>query len=239
MDNHFNNILQTFKKLNEGSTKDYYWSLAERMDREQFIEYTTTELGQDPNEMSDFWDSINGDLDESTRFSFAGEPEQKAGDQVRGTDVAQPNGTKHPFNGRLVGECDAPMTLTDKLRARWEETKRAKGLQEYGMTTGGTTAPGTGPTPGINQNDPKAQAEKQQTTTNALNQLKSAGLTIPNMSQAVKTTLKTDDPKAQLNQQDKNVDMGFGQTLGKILTTAQPNDIGQLKNIIKKISQDQ
>jgi hypothetical protein len=173
---------------------------------------------------------------EGTKFEFAN-PKQKPGDQVRGTDVAKSNGKKHPFNGRLVGEDSVPETLEDRLRARWEETKRAKGLQEYGMTTGGTANNSTAP--GINQNDPKAAAEKLQQTTNSLNQLKSAGLNIPNMSQAVKSSLKADDPKAQLNQQDKTVAGGLGATLEKIVTNAEPNDIGQLKNIIKKISQDQ
>jgi hypothetical protein len=35
---------------------------------------------------------------------FAGEPEQKPGDQVRGTDNPKKSGKKHGFHGRLVGE---------------------------------------------------------------------------------------------------------------------------------------
>ena len=35
---------------------------------------------------------------------FAGEPEQKRGDQVRGTDNPKKSGKKHGFHGRLVGE---------------------------------------------------------------------------------------------------------------------------------------
>jgi hypothetical protein len=35
---------------------------------------------------------------------FAGEPEQKPGDQVRGTDTPKKSGKKHGFHGRLVGE---------------------------------------------------------------------------------------------------------------------------------------
>ena len=35
---------------------------------------------------------------------FAGEPEQKPGDQVRGTEVAKKGGKEHPFKGRLVGD---------------------------------------------------------------------------------------------------------------------------------------
>jgi hypothetical protein len=52
--------------LEEGSMKDMLWDLADRMDRDQFIDYTATELGMDAIESAEFWDSINGDLDEST-----------------------------------------------------------------------------------------------------------------------------------------------------------------------------
>lgn len=40
---------------------------------------------------------------------FAGEPKQKAGDQVRGTDKPKKSGKKHGFGDRLVGE-DAELT---------------------------------------------------------------------------------------------------------------------------------
>lgn len=39
-------------------------------------------------------------------YKFAGEPEQKPGDQVRGTDVAKP-GKDHPFKGKLVGASES------------------------------------------------------------------------------------------------------------------------------------
>ena len=42
-------------------------------------------------------------LMESSTPKFAGEPEQKPGDQVRGTDVARVGGKDHPFKNRLVG----------------------------------------------------------------------------------------------------------------------------------------
>lgn len=36
---------------------------------------------------------------------FAGEPEQKPGDQVKGTDIAKPSKKgEHPFKGQLVGD---------------------------------------------------------------------------------------------------------------------------------------
>jgi hypothetical protein len=54
----------TESKLEEGHMKDVLWDLAERMDRDQFIEYTATEMGQDEKEMGEFWDNIMGDLEE-------------------------------------------------------------------------------------------------------------------------------------------------------------------------------
>ena len=50
--------------LDEGSMKDMLWDLSDRMDRDQFIDYTTSELGQDADEMAQFWDNIHGPLDE-------------------------------------------------------------------------------------------------------------------------------------------------------------------------------
>ena len=92
------------------------------------------------NNFSDILD-IFKKLDEGNEF--AGQAHgQKPGDQWRGTDAGTP-GTK------LVGECDAPMSLADKLRARWEETKRTKGLQEYGSigATGSIPPAGAGGLP--------------------------------------------------------------------------------------------
>lgn len=37
-------------------------------------------------------------------YKFAGEPEQKPGDQVRGTEKAKKGSKDHPFKGRLVGD---------------------------------------------------------------------------------------------------------------------------------------
>lgn len=51
---------------------------------------------------------------------FAGEPEQKPGDQVRGTDKAVSKGQQHPFHNRLVGE---EINLEDKLSKRYQDMK--------------------------------------------------------------------------------------------------------------------
>ena len=51
---------------------------------------------------------------------FAGEPEQKPGDQVRGTDKAVVKGRQHPFHDRLVGE---DTTLEDVLSKKYADFK--------------------------------------------------------------------------------------------------------------------
>lgn len=186
---------------------------------------TADETHKDVQRQKGFTRAINKLAKEDT---MAGAEQHERGPKFtgywKGTDKTTPG--KH-----MVG---ASESVEEQISREWNTY-----LNEYGMTTGGTAmGGGTAPTaPGVNQNDPKQQAQDLQKTTNALNGLKSAGLNVPNMSQAVKSTLKVNDPKAQPNQQDKNVGMGLGQTLEKVITTAQPNEIGQLKNIIKKMAQ--
>jgi hypothetical protein len=65
---------------------------------------------------------------------FAGEPEQKAGDQVRSTEKAKQGGKEHPFKGRLVGgesaepnsnmlgelsQLSQDMAIENKLKEMW------------------------------------------------------------------------------------------------------------------------
>lgn len=60
---------------------------------------------------------------------FAGEPEQKAGDQVRGKDVAKAtkSGGEHPFKDRLVGgESKDPSLLQDLSKLSEEMTTEWK-----------------------------------------------------------------------------------------------------------------
>ena len=162
---------------------------------------------------------------------FAGQAHgQQAGDQWKGTDAGTP-GTK------LVGECDAPMTLTDKLRARWEETKKQKGLQEYGAI-GATGAVGAGGPANAttNVNDPAAQAKQVAKTQQAMNKLKSAGVNIPNVNQAVKSTLK-DPTQEPVTAQDKQVAAGLGQEIEQLVSTGDASAINQLSSLIQKSKQ--
>jgi hypothetical protein len=70
---------------------------------------------------------------------FAGEPEQKAGDQVRGTDVAKKSGKgkKHPFLHQLVGD-SKKNEYKNKLIKEFQEFKEAK--EEYVLYIDGKPA---------------------------------------------------------------------------------------------------
>ena len=217
MDNNFYKILESFKRVNEGSMKDMLWDLSDRMDREQFIDYTTSEMGFDADEMAEFWDNIHGPLDEE----FTG--------YWKGTDAGTPGKKMVGADESVEQECDTPMSLEDRLRSRWEQTKREKGLQEYGMTTGGTQNPTA-------QTTPADLAKQTNNVQQGVNKLKSAGVNIPSGSQAVQSLMKdpTKDPVSQL---DKTVDAGLGQEVQNIVTKGQPNDVNQLAALIKKVNQ--
>lgn len=175
-----------------------------------------------------------------TMQKFAGEPEQKPGDQVRGTEKAVSKNNEHPFKNRLVGasesveqECDTSATMSpleQRLRARWEQTK--SGLQEYGMTTGGT-AMGGGSTPVDTAQQAKQTAQVQQN----VNKLKSAGANIPNVGQAVQSVMK--EPTDPATSQDKTVSAGLGQEIDQVLTKGDPSEVNQLASLIRKVKQGQ
>jgi len=152
----------------------------------------------------------------------------------KGTDKATPG------NKMVGGSCEEstsePMSLADKLKARWEETKREKGLAEAGANNPaqGTTAgtPGAAPTPPT----PQELAATQQN----VNKLKSAGVPIANTTQAAQTALKDPtNPATPINAQDKKIDQTLGNTMSNLLAKGNPSQVGQLANIIKQAQQGQ
>lgn len=147
----------------------------------------------------------------------------------KGTDAGTPGKKMVGADEGVEPDCDTTMSLEDRLRARWEKTKSEKGLQEYGMTTGGTQNPSAQATP--------ADLAKQTTAVQqGVNKLKSAGVNIPSGSQAVQSLMKdpVKDPQSQL---DKTIDAGLGQEVQNIVTKGQPNDVNQLAALIKKVNQ--
>lgn len=125
--------------------------------------------------------------------------------------------------------CDTMSPLEKKLRARWEATK---GLKEAGATATSTAGTGTTGTTGTSAADPKQVAAVQQN----VNKLKSAGVPIANVQQAVQTAMKDPtNPATPQTAQDKKLDQTLGQTLASTLGKAQPGDINQLAQVLKKV----
>lgn len=177
-------------------------------------------------------------LDETDQF--AGQARgQKPGEQWRGTDVGTPGNKLVGASESTEMECDTNMSpLEQKLRARWEETKRTKGLTEYGMTTGGTAAPTAGTS---NPVDAAKTAQQVNTTQQNLNKLKSAGIELPQgVSTAAKATVATtNNPDANpagggMDQTAKKTAMGLGQEMEHLLANGDPSQVQQLANAIKK-----
>ena len=143
---------------------------------------------------------------------------------------------------RHVNETDESSVKEHKtsaeIMAEWQNF-----ITEYGMTTGGLTAPagGTGqPKPGALTPDPKAQAQQKTTIQNNLNKLKSAGINIPSQSTAAANIEKSQsNPTAQPSQSQKTTAQGFGDTIEKLVTTGTPTEVDQFKNIIQKMAKGQ
>ena len=66
-------------------------------------------------------------LEEGSKVKFAGEPNQRPGDQVRGTDRAVGKKGQHPFQNRLVGG----ESLLRDLEAALHETPARDLMREY------------------------------------------------------------------------------------------------------------
>lgn len=66
-------------------------------------------------------------LEEGSKVRFAGEPKQRPGDQVRGTDRAVGKKGQHPFQDRLVGG----ESLLRDLEAALHETPARDLMREY------------------------------------------------------------------------------------------------------------
>jgi hypothetical protein len=169
-------------------------------------------------------------LDEGNQF--AGQAVgQKPGMHWHGTDAGTPG-------KKLVGEqeCEQPMSLSDKLRARWEETKRAKGIQEYG-------APNTASAGGGATQDPQQSAtdlaQATQTSQKNLSALKQAGVNISTgIPQATQAAAKmATNPTAIPSAQDKKVDMELGSELGQLAAKVDPGKFAQVVSAIKQAKQ--
>jgi hypothetical protein len=172
----------------------------------------------------------HGDFDESSTgtkfvgYATAGMNAKQAKNHMVGADES------------VEMECDNQMSLTDKLRARWEKTKSEKGLQEYGMTTGGTANPAANGT-----TDPAAVAKTAQNAQKNLGALKQGGVELSvGVSQAAQSATKaTTDPTAIPSSQDRKISGSLGNELEQLAAVADPGKFNSIVNAIKQAKRGQ
>lgn len=153
---------------------------------------------------------------------FAGERRgQKPGAQWRGRDKGTPG-------NKLVGEGEG--SVEQEIQAAWETY-----LAEVAVI-GATNGAGAAPAPGTDTVDPAKMAQQKNAAVSGLQKLKAAGVNIPtSMNQAAQTALKTaNDPAASQTQQDKNVGLGLGAEMEKLVATGNPGQVQQVANAIKQ-----
>ena len=195
-------------------------------------------------------------LEEGSKVRFAGEPKQKPGDQVRGTERAVGKKGQHPFQNRLVGS----ESLLRDLEAALHESPARDLMREYrdfvqeapvpAKPTLGTdlTKPGT---PQQQQQQQQQQDPAQQAAQQKLAQqekieqnnlqkgianLKAAGAAVSNPAQVVKAFDKVDDQQP-LTPADKGAVATAGTVLAPIM--ANPQLAGKFKDLVTQASAEQ
>ena len=242
MDNNFSKILNIFKRLDEnhpqGENSDWY-------DRDgnpdEFGAYDAAGHYHDEREDTDAGYDAYKEREWTEEGSMASAEKHSTGPEFtgywKGTDPRTPG--QHMVGGadESVEECGEPMSLSDRLRARWAETKRETGLDEAGANN---PAQATGSTGVTAPADPAAQAKELATAQQNINKLKSAGVPIPNVQAAAKTVLKDPtDPKTPVTLQDKLVKQNLGMAMANLLDKGNPSQVGQVAQAIKQAQQGQ
>jgi hypothetical protein len=154
-----------------------------------------------------------------------------------GTDAGTPGKHMVGAGESVEPECDAPMSLADKLRARWEETKKQKGLMEFGAdatSNAGTGGAGggiasAGATTAATPPDPKEIAKDQ----SIVSALKGAGVPIASTGAMVKTLNK--QPGQPGDPQDMKNLATLGGAMKTVIDQGDPNFAkGPLAQAVKR-----
>jgi hypothetical protein len=193
-------------------------------------------------------------LEEGSKVRFAGEPKQRPGDQVRGTDRAVGKKGQHPFQNRLVG---GESILRD-LEAALHESPTRDLMREYrDFVKEDPVTPATKPTLGTDltkpgtpqkqqEQDPAQQAAQQKLAQQekieqanlqkGIANLKAAGAAVSNPAQVVKAFDKVDDQQP-LTPADKGAVATAGTVLAPIM--ANPQLQGKFKDLVTQASAEQ
>jgi len=234
MDAHFNNILNVFKRLDEGNEGNFgkpatldQPSPATAAQAKSIVQKAADDRAISLANMARVVPdekNINTNVEED---SMADAEDHSTGPKFtgywKGTNKRTPG--KH-----MVG---ASESIEEEIAREYSQY-----LKEYGMTTGGTVNPagGTNPT-----DQAKQQKDLQQTQQN-LNKLKSAGVTLPTgTGQAAKSTMTTlSNPNANpatgqgMDQNSKKLAGSLGQEMEKLLATGNASQVQQVANAIKQ-----
>ena len=221
-----------------------------------------------PQEIRDAYKDRIAQLDKAAQmqgfnegeFAFAN-PEQKPGDQVRGTEKATAKKSgEHPFAGRLVGAAENAEVEEEKTRLDakcWKGYKKqgtkmkgdirvnncvpveeewASFVTEFGannpqQNTQNTTAT----TP---QQQAQELAKKTASMQQDVNKLQASGLPVTSVQQAVKTVAKNPtDPKTPMSAQDRQFLQTAGQEVAQAIASDDPSVVNQIAQAFKRMNQ--
>ncbi len=157
---------------------------------------------------------------------FAGEPEQRVGDQVRGKDRAVSKGKQHPFKNKLVGET---AELAESLMLEYQFFIE----QPVGAKPDNPTSPVANINPPGQGTNPNAQQQTDQTA--GSQQAKTTNTTQTPGTTPTQTAPKPADQNAPQNAAQNAAQMAMDKTaLKKGLSTLQTVAPGQ--NIEKAVN---
>lgn len=170
--------------------------------------------------------SIKKFLEEA--YTFAGEPEQKPGDQVRGTDKAKKTTTepgtpykKHPFQGKLVGgtesvdRSDLEQQYLDEFEEFINSAQGERELDEAPITNTTVAGQPAQPNAPLSPQEKAAAAKSLAIAKNTLTP--TTGIDPMKLAKGDQPTLK----KAAQVVGDLSKDPKFGQQLKTLITTQQ------------------
>ena len=250
MDNNFSNILGIFKKLNETSTIDGQVQDPKKSVWKQTSmsrAYAVDEFGSEnvrsggKNRLGQEIIQVRVPLGEQgvEEGTMASAEQHKTGPNNftgywKGTDAGTP-GNKMVGASEGVEECNEPMTLADKLRARWAKTKKEQGVDEAfggnnpGQTPAATTpgaAPAVAPNAPPDMHSPDAQAIKQ-----SLQGLKNKVPSI-NVDKATQALTKTDADQKLATNDNAAIATGLAPALADIAKN--PQLASKLKDLVNQ-----
>ena len=208
MDNNFSDILNIFKRLDEGTKFDF---AGEKRGQKPGDQWRGTDAGTPGNKLVGAAEGIEPTDVDTEKGSWRHE-----GDWVK-SQGKDPRGTVTHASDQAQR---TTVSLADKLKARWEETKKAKGLMEFGANN-----PAQGTVDPVKQ---KQTAQKTQQTGQTFQKLQNlAGIkTGVGASQAAKSAIALDNNPNANPATGANMDP----TVKKVIGTTGAGLIGALVN---------